>query len=376
MDLLEDYRSEIDNIDKEMTLLFESRMNLSKKISDYKKKNKMKIYQRDREELVIAKNISYLKNKEYESLLRSYYINLMNLSRLIQSKEIDSNYDSEKIIKHKKENLKVGYQGVIGSFSEEAMHKHFSSIKNIKNYERFEDLFIALQDEDIDYAIVPIENSSTGGINRVYDLLNIYDFYIVGEECIKINQHLIGVKGATINDIREVYSHTQGFEQSRESLKRYENIKLIPYLNTAISAKLVSDLNDKTKAAIASERAAKIYNLDIIDSNINDIKDNYTKFVIIGRSFEARSDCDKTSLILSTGHESGELYRLLKYFADYNINLTKIESRPNKHTPWQYLFYIDFEGSIEDEKIKRAIDNIANESKYFKFLGSYKKCNI
>ena len=118
MDLLEDYRSEIDNIDKEMTLLFESMMNLSKKISDYKKKNKMKIYQRDREELVIAKNISYLKNKEYESLLRSYYINLMNLSRLIQSKEIDSNYDSEKIIKHKKENLKVGYQGVIGSFSE------------------------------------------------------------------------------------------------------------------------------------------------------------------------------------------------------------------------------------------------------------------
>lgn len=376
MDLLENYRSEIDNIDKEMTLLFENRMNLSKKISDYKKNNNMQIYQSEREELVIAKNISYLKNKEYESFLRSYYMNLMNLSRLIQSKEINSDYDSEKVIKYPKENLKVGYQGVIGSFSEEAMHKHFSSIKNTKNYETFEELFIALKNEEIDYAIAPIENSSTGGISKVYDLLKIYDFYIVGEECIKINQHLIGVKGATINDIQEVYSHPQGFEQSAESLKRYENIKLIPYLNTAISAKLVSDLNDKTKAAIASERAAKIYNLDIIDSNINDNKDNYTKFVIIGRNFEVGNACDKSSIIFSTEHESGELYRLLKYFADYNINLTKIESRPNKHIPWQYLFYVDFEGSIKEEKIKGAIANIENESKYFKFLGSYKKGNI
>ena len=376
MDLLDSYRSEIDNIDKEMTLLFENRMNLSKKISDYKKNNNMQIYQSEREELVIAKNISYLQNKEYESFLRSYYMNLMNLSRLIQSKEINSNYNSEKVIKYPKENLKVGYQGVIGSFSEEAMHKHFSSIKNTKNYETFEELFIALKNEEIDYAIAPIENSSTGGISKVYDLLKIYDFYIVGEECIKINQHLIGVKGATINDIQEVYSHPQGFEQSAESLKRYENIKLIPYLNTAISAKLVSDLNDKTKAAIASERAAKIYNLDIIDSNINDIKDNYTKFVIIGRNFEVGNACDKSSIIFSTEHESGELYRLLKYFADYNINLTKIESRPNKHIPWQYLFYVDFEGSIKEEKIKRAIANIENESKYFKFLGSYKKGNI
>lgn len=376
MDLLDSYRSEIDNIDKEMTLLFENRMNLSKKISDYKKNNNMQIYQSEREELVIAKNISYLQNKEYESFLRSYYMNLMNLSRLIQSKEINSNYNSEKVIKYPKENLKVGYQGVIGSFSEEAMHKHFSSIKNTRNYETFEGMFIALKNEEIDYAIAPIENSSTGGISRVYDLLKIYDFYIVGEECIKINQHLIGVKGATINDIQEVYSHPQGFEQSAESLKRYENIKLIPYLNTAISAKLVSDLNDKTKAAIASERAAKIYNLDIIDSNINDIKDNYTKFVIIGRNFEVGNACDKSSIIFSTEHESGELYRLLKYFADYNINLTKIESRPNKHIPWQYLFYVDFEGSIKEEKIKRAIANIENESKYFKFLGSYKKGNI
>ena len=376
MDLLDSYRSEIDNIDKEMTLLFENRMNLSKKISDYKKNNNMQIYQSEREELVIAKNIYYLQNKEYESFLRSYYMNLMNLSRLIQSKEINSNYNSEKVIKYPKENLKVGYQGVIGSFSEEAMHKHFSSIKNTRNYETFEELFIALKNEEIDYAIAPIENSSTGGISRVYDLLKIYDFYIVGEECIKINQHLIGVKGATINDIQEVYSHPQGFEQSAESLKRYENIKLIPYLNTAISAKLVSDLNDKTKAAIASERAAKIYNLDIIDSNINDIKDNYTKFVIIGRNFEVGNACDKSSIIFSTEHESGELYRLLKYFADYNINLTKIESRPNKHIPWQYLFYVDFEGSIKEEKIKRAIANIENESKYFKFLGSYKKGNI
>ncbi|RDY25699.1 bifunctional chorismate mutase/prephenate dehydratase, partial [Romboutsia weinsteinii] len=136
--------------------------------------------------------------------------------------------------------LKVGYQGDIGSFSEEAMYEYFTRIKENKKYNNFEDLFIALNENEIEYAVLPIENSSTGSIRQVYDLLNQYDFYIVGEECIKIEQHLIGIKGACIDEIKEIYSHPQGFEQSSQFLKKYNEIRLIPYLNTAISAKYIS----------------------------------------------------------------------------------------------------------------------------------------
>lgn len=378
MELLEEYRLEIDRIDKQMTILFEERMNVVKKVSKYKQERNMTVYQKDREEKVINKNIEYLNNKEYSSLLRNYYINLMSLSRLAQSKEISKN--NTKLVKHiKVENkLVIGYQGVIGSFSEEAMFKYFGNINiNIaKNYSKFEDLFLALDKDDVDYIIVPIENSSTGGITKVYELLNKYDFYIVGEECIKINQNLIGVKGSKIDEIKEVYSHPQGFEQSYETLKEYDNLKLIPHLNTATSAKLVSDLNDKTKAAIASNRAAKIYNLEVIKRNINDIEENFTKFAIVGKTLNNSKDNNKTSIIFSIEDYAGSLQKILNNFTLRNINLTKIESKPSKNIPWKYLFYVDFEGNIEEINIKNTLKDIELESKYFKFLGSYKKYNI
>lgn len=377
MDLLDDYRLEIDRIDREITKLFEQRMNISKKVANHKIKNNLEIYQKDREEKVIDKNISYLEEKEYGPLLRGFYINLMYLSRLTQKKELNKSNLRVNLKDNKRYyDVRVGYQGVKGSFSEEAMHKHFDRIKYSKGYDKFEDVFLGLKNNEVDYIVVPIENSSTGGISKVYDLLNQYKCYIVGEECIKINQHLLGINGATLSDIKEVYSHPQGFEQSNKSLQKYKNLKLIPYLNTAISAKLVSDSKDKTKAAIASERAAKIYNLEIIERNINDIEDNYTKFAIIGNNLEINDECNKSSVVFSIEHEAGSLYNLLRYFSEYKINLTKIESRPNKHIPWRYLFYVDFEGNIDDKMIKDGIKVIENESKYFKFLGSYKKCDI
>ncbi|MGL5693052.1 MAG: chorismate mutase [Peptostreptococcaceae bacterium] len=376
VDLLEEYRYEIDRIDKQMTNLFEERMNIVKKVSKYKLGKNMEIYQKDREEKVINKNIEYLSDKEYSSLLSSYYINLMSLSRLVQNKESFKYQENmEKSIKEQ-EQLIIGYQGVVGSFSEEAMFKYFKKVNESKNYDKFEDLFVALNEDKVDYIIVPIENSSTGGITKIYELLNKYNFYIVGEECIKINQNLIGIKGAKIDEIEEVYSHPQGFEQSNETLKKYNNLKLIPHLNTAISAKLVSDLNDKTKAAIASDKAARIYNLEIIKGNINDVEDNYTKFVIIGKSLEVNSQSNKSSIIFSIEDEAGSLHKILNNFTSSNINLMKIESRPNKHIPWKYLFYIDFEGSIDDINVKNTLKVVELESKYFKFLGSYKKYNI
>ena len=179
-------------------------------------------------------------------------------------------YDYRQGISSKdKSNIKVGYQGVKGSFSEEAMIEFFGYNQDTVNYEKFEDVFIGLKKDEIDYGILPFENSCTGAITAVYDLLSKYGFYIVGEECIKIKQNLVGIKGAKVEDIEEVYSHPQGFEQSKIFFKDHEDLKLIYFYNTAISAKHVSELNDKSKAAIASTRAAKIYGLDVIEEEIN-----------------------------------------------------------------------------------------------------------
>ncbi|WP_018591357.1 prephenate dehydratase [Terrisporobacter glycolicus] len=284
-------------------------------------------------------------------------------------------YRKEALIKNKS-NIKIGYQGIKGSFSEEAMIEFFGENQNEVSYDKFEDVFIALEKDEIDYGILPFENSCTGAITAVYDLLSKYGFYIVGEECIKIKQNLLGINGSRLEDIEEVYSHPQGFEQSKNFLKNHDNLKLIYFYNTAISAKHVSDLNDKSKAAIASERAAKIYGLDIIDKEINDNESNNTKFVIISKKLELSNDCNKMTVTFSLDNKSGTLYNFLKHFAENKINMVKIESRPSKSKLWEYVLYVDFEGNINDENVKNAINIIEIKSKYFKLLGCYKKKEI
>ena len=374
MELLEDYRVEIDKIDREITQLLEKRMNVAKAISKYKMENNMQIFHPDREKMVIEKNKGYLENKEYEELVESFYDNLMYLSRLVQQKEI---YPENKIYtkpyKNDRENLVVGYQGVAGSFGNEAMLKYFKNIKEAKSYEKFEEVFKAVESGEIEYGILPVENSSTGGIGTVEDLLKEYNLYIVGEECIKISQNLVGIKGATVDDIKEVYSHPQGFEQSKKFLRNHEDFKLIYFYNTAISAKHVSKLNDKGKAAIASSRAAKIYNLDILAKNIHDNNNKHTKFVIISKNLESSKESNKITVSFSLENRAGSLYNLLGHFVKNNLNMIKIESRPSNGELWEYVLYVDLEGNINDEKVKNAINLIKEETRYFKLLGCYKK---
>lgn len=365
-------RKEIDEIDKQLMILFEKRMDIVINVAEYKKDNNLPILNYKREEEVINKNVGNIKNKEYEHIARKFFEDLMEVSRRLQDKFISSKDTIEIKNINIDKSKRLGFQGVIGSFSEEALLKYFGENTDTTPYEEFEDVFEALKNNKIDYGILPIENSCTGSIREVYDLLSKYGFYIVAEECIKINQHLIGIEGTTIESIKEIYSHSQGFEQSNEFLKNYHNWKLIPYRNTAISAKMIHDLNDKTKAAIASERAAKIYGLNIIKESINNNKDNHTKFIIIGRDLVVSENCNKTSVVFSLEDEAGTLHRLLRYLVENNINMIKIESRPNKHTSWKYLLYVDFEGNLYNEEVQNAIKLIKKNSGYFKLLGNYK----
>lgn len=382
---LSECRNEIDKIDKELVELFEKRMNVAINVAKYKIENNIPIFNGAREAEVIEKNIKRLNNKEYSNLTEKFFTYLMELSRSLQADIIDQNNKNDNMIgsieenistnenKRNLKNIKIGYQGVKGSFSEEAMIKYFGENHTTTDYEEFEDVFLALKNNEIDYGILPIENSCTGAITTVYDLLVKYGLYIVGEECIKIDQNLIGIKGSKFEDIKEIYSHPQGFEQSSEFLNKQNNLRLIPFHNTAISAKYVSELNDKSKAAIASLRAAQIYGLNVIQKEINDKDNNHTKFIIVGRKLESSKECNKITVVFSLDNKAGTLYNLLRYFAENNINMIKIESRPTKNEPWQYLLYVDFEGNIENEDVKKAIKLIEEKSEYFKLLGSYKR---
>ena len=375
MSNLDDYRAEIDVIDKELIKLFEKRMNVVLNVARYKKENNMEIFQNGREEEVINKAVNNIVNKDYEKEVKEFITSTMEISRGLQKRKIEGvkNLDEVEVkVCDLKVKGKLGFPGVKGAYSEEALLKFFGNDNEIISYKNFEDVFVALDNNEIEYGIVPIENSSTGAITDVYDYLRKYDFYIVGEESIKVNQNLIGIKGTKLEDVKEVYSHPQGISQSSNYLNQFNDWKLIPFVNTATSAKLVKDLGDKSKVAIASARAADIYGLDVIEEGINNIADNSTRFVIISKEMKVVPGADKVSVVLSLEHKAGTLYKLLRYFADNNINMMKIESRPMKETSWRYFIYVDFQGDINGEETKKALEQIEKESAYFKILGAYK----
>lgn len=267
----------------------------------------------------------------------------------------------------------VGYQGVSGAFSEQACQNFFSKDVKAIGYPEFEDVYVALKNGDIDYGVLPIENSSTGAINDNYDLIRKYGFYIVGETAVNVNQCLMGVPGAKLEDIEEVYSHPQGLAQSSEFFFEHRKMSPMPYKDTAMAAKYVALEQDKTKAAIASSLACELYGLEMIQEAIQNDKTNKTRFMIVSRDFITPLDSDKVSVLFTLPHEVGSLYNMLQITTLYGVNLEKIESRPIKEENWNYYFYIDFTGNIREKKVSKAISELKEKASTFRVLGNYKK---
>ncbi|WP_257163670.1 prephenate dehydratase [Cetobacterium somerae] len=272
--------------------------------------------------------------------------------------------------------IKVGYQGVEGAFSQEAMIQYFGEDIESQNYKTFEDVFIAVKDDEVEYGVLPIENSTTGSINLVYDLLEKYNLFIVGEVCIRIIQNLIGNKEARLEDIKEIYSHPQGFEQSKKFIDSLGEVKHINYHNTALSVKYVKDSNSLEKGAIGSKRACEINDLKILKENINDSLDNKTRFIIVESCMKNSVENNKITVGVKLKHEVGSLYKILGEFYNREINLTKIESRPVGDGTFSYNFYIDLEGNLSDSNLKEALDQIEIGVEKLKIYGTYKKCEI
>ena len=374
---LEECRAEIDRVDKEICALYERRMRIVEGVVQYKKEHGLPVLQPEREDAVLQRVEDTVTEAAYRPGVRRVFETLMEVSRSLQNGRLDDPWKvAVQLSSEDKPSLpagfSVGFQGEEGSFSETALLQAFGPDTPRHNYPRFVDVFEALQRGEIGCAVLPIENSSTGGVNEVYDLLHEYDFFITGEEYVTVRQHLLGLPGASLGGVREVRSHPQALEQSRGFLSDHPAMHPTTWLNTAAAALSVAEQGDASVAAIASDRAASLYGLEILASDINDRKDNTTRFVLVERSRRISTQDDKVSVVFSLDDKSGTLYKLLGYFFEQSVNLVKIESRPLTNSRWKYFLYVDLQGNVEAAPVAQALHNIEIHADYFQLLGSYR----
>lgn len=275
------------------------------------------------------------------------------------------------IDKLEQKNAGIVFQGTEGAYSQAAMETYFGKDISSFHVETFRDAMKALEEKRADYAVLPIENSSAGAVDEVYDLLVHFENYIVGEVILPINHTLAGIKGTRIEQIESVYSHPQALMQCARFLNGHRGWQQISITNTAVAAKKVLEDNDCTKAAICSEYAANLYGLEILKEKINHNSNNSTRFIIITNQKVFLKDASKISICFEVAHESGSLYHILSHFIYNNLNMTKIESRPIEGRTWEYRFFVDFDGNLTDEAVKNAIGGLDEEAKNLKILGNY-----
>lgn len=270
---------------------------------------------------------------------------------------------------------KVAFQGERGAYSELAVIQFFPNSTPIPA-RSFQEVIETLLSGLSDYAVVPIENSIEGSVNEVYDLLLQSNLFVIGETYQRIHHCLIAIKGTDRGSLKEVYSHPQALAQCRHYLNE-KKLDPVPVYDTAGAVKMIKLGQNKNAAAIASKRAAEIYGMEILDMGIEDRKNNFTRFFILSRdpTHTKPTGNDGTSIIFSVKHAPGSLVNILSEFARREINLTKIESRPTKKTPWEYNFFTDFEGHVLDARIRDVLTVIEPKTAFVKILGSYKKEN-
>ncbi|MEM2936022.1 MAG: prephenate dehydratase [Candidatus Bathyarchaeia archaeon] len=268
--------------------------------------------------------------------------------------------------------LRVAFQGEIGAYSEDAVYSFFGSSVEVKPCKNLSDVFESVEAGDAEYGVVPVENSIEGSVNQTYDLFLEHNLKVWGEIVLKIVHCLITNPKTELDSIEVVYSHPQALAQCRGFLERL-GCEVIPTYDTAGSVKMMKEKGLLGAGAIASERAAEIYGMKVLAKGIADNPNNYTRFFVLSKIDAPPTGRDKTSIIFSTKHVPGALYRALEEFALRDINLTKIESRPTKKTPWEYNFYLDFEGHRSEARCQEALKGLRKKSAFIKVLGSYPK---
>lgn len=373
-DLLE-LRKQLDTIDSQIVALYEERMEVCKQVAEFKIGTGKKVFDKQRELEKIA-SVKAMTHSDFNSRgIEELFEQLMSMSRKLQYQMLAESGHIGKLpfigvdeLETKK--ARVVFQGAEGAYSQMAMMEYFREEIDSLHVDTFRDAFACIEEGRADFAVLPIENSTAGIVSEIYDLLVEFENYIVGEQIIQIEHCLLGVPGATVDNIKTVYSHPQSLMQSAKYLSSHD-WKQISMQNNAFAAKKVSLDQDLTQAAIASEYAGKTYGLEVLKKGVNHSNTNATRFIIITNQKIFKKDAEKISLCFEVPHRSGSLYHILSHFIYNNLNMTKIESRPIEDRNWEYRFFVDIEGNLADSSVKNALRGLREEAMNMKVLGNY-----
>lgn len=265
---------------------------------------------------------------------------------------------------------KVGCQGVEGAYSHQAADQFFAQ-PDIQFFDKFEDVFAAVENGIVQYGVLPIENSTAGSVTQVYDLMRKHNFYIIKDTKVLVRHNLLTAVDTAVGQLTDIYSHPQALNQCMKLQEQYPGIQFHEYSNTAAAAKFVAAQNNPHLAAIASEKCARLYHMNQLQKDVQDMTGNATRFICISKTPGFSVDANKISLCLTVPHKPGALYHLLRKFALNSLNLCKLESRPYPEKKFEYLFYLDIEGKCSDVQVRWLLNDLNHQLGYFKFLGSY-----
>ncbi len=373
IDLMES-RKKIDEVDQKIVELFETRMKLAMDIADYKRSVGKPIFDAAREEEKLTMLKSLTDSEFNKKAIADLFKQIMSMSRRLQYMLLDSLESlglSEVDRITTEPATRVAFFGEKGSYTEQAMLEYFKTEVTGIPMATFGEVMQAIQDSSAAYGVLPIENSSTGTLTDIFDLLAEYDNFIIGEHLVKIEHNLWGIPGAQLSDIRKVYSHRQGLLQCSEFLNLHPEIEQIEFGSTAGCARLILEENDISQAAIASERAGGYLGLNLLQASIHNEANNTTRFIVISNKKVFIKGAQRTSICFALPHKSGSLYHALSHFIYNNINMTKIESRPIAGKAFAYRFFVDIEGSLDEPAVKNALHCIKEEAIEMKILGCY-----
>lgn len=374
---LAESRAKIDEIDKEIVRLFQKRIEVATDVAAYKRSTGKKVFDPKREEEKIETLRALAEGEFNKSGVEDLFRQIMSISRKYQYqvlgpvvneipfREVDS-LDVD-------EDTRVVCFGEHGAFTEQAMEEVFGKKITSFNKQSFREVMEAVAEGEAKYGVLPIENSSTGGITDIYDLLVDYDVTIVAEHVVKVEQDLLGLPGTSLSDIKMVYSHPQGLMQCARFLDEHSEIMTKSFSSTSGAAKKVAMEQDKSQAAIASKRAAEVFGLEVLKESINYESDNYTRFIIISNQRIFLSDANKLSLCFEIKHQAGALYNILSDFYYNDLNLTKIESRPIENRNWEYRFFVDVEGNVNSPGVGNALASVKEFANKLSVLGNVAK---
>ena len=374
---LSEYRNKLDSIDEQILRLFSERMNIAAEIASWKQENSLPVLdvRREKEKLQRIEEMSDPELSDYTFTLFSM---LMELSRSRQNRILHRESPETRAIEAAlrdtpqlfPEKAIVACQGVEGAYSGIACEKLFAR-PSIFYFSSFDAVFTAVEKGLCRYGVIPVENSTAGTVNAVYDLMVKHDFRIVRSVRIKVDHNLLVRPGTRAEDITEIYSHGQALTQCAGFLQRFPNAKIIPCENTAVAAKMVAESADPGVAALSSRSCAKLYGLEILMASVQDSDNNYTRFICISKNLEIYPGADHTSLMMVIRDEPGTLHHVLARFYVLGINMHKLESRPIPGRNWEYRFYFDLDTSVYSPKFIQLMGELGDICEEYEYLGSY-----